>query len=82
MLRKEIQPFAENARIRLSVRFYHGDLKRRDSDNQLSSVLDTLVDAKVLCDDNWKIIPEKHIYDFYDKGNSRCEIELEELTDE
>ena len=63
----------------MTVTFYHGDMKRRDSDNQLSSVLDTLVDAGILEDDNWKIIPEKHIYDAYDKGAARVELEIEEL---
>ncbi len=63
--------------LELTVTFYHGDLKRRDSDNQLSSVLDMLVDAQVIPDDNWEILPAKHIFDAYDKGNPRCVISLE-----
>lgn len=63
--------------LELTVTFYHGDLKRRDSDNQLSSVLDMLVDAQVIPDDNWEILPIKHIFDAYDKGNPRCVISLE-----
>ena len=65
--------------LELTVTFYHGDLKRRDSDNQLSSVLDMLVDAQVIPDDNWEILPVKHIFDAYDKGNPRCVISLEAL---
>lgn len=65
--------------LELTVTFYHGDLKRRDSDNQLSSVLDMLVDAQVIPDDNWEILPIKHIFDAYDKGNPRCVISLEAL---
>lgn len=63
--------------LELTVTFYHGDLKRRDSDNQLSSVLDMLVEAQVIPDDNWEILPVKHIFDSYDKGNARCVISLE-----
>lgn len=65
--------------LELTVTFYHGDLKRRDSDNQLSSILDMLVDAQVIPDDNWEILPAKHIFDAYDKGNPRCVISLEPL---
>lgn len=68
--------------VRLSATFFHGDLKRRDSDNQLSSVLDTLVDAGILPDDSWKIIPEKHIYDRLEKGGARCVVEIEEIKKE
>lgn len=65
--------------LELTVTFYHGDMHRRDSDNQLSSVLDMLVDAHVLPDDSWEILPIKHVYDVYDKGNARCVISLEAL---
>lgn len=66
-------------RLALTLTFYHGDLKRRDSDNQCSSILDTLIDAGIIADDNWKVIPIKHIFDFYDKGNARCVVNIEEL---
>lgn len=69
------------SQVKLTVTFYHGDLVRRDSDNQLSSILDTLVDAKVLIDDNWKVIPRKEIIDKYDKGKARCEIKIEVLKE-
>lgn len=65
--------------LMLTLYFYHGDFVRRDSDNQTSSILDTLIDAGIIEDDNWKIIPVKHIYDRFDKGKPRCEIELEEI---
>lgn len=78
LLTKQIQSF-KDVKVKLEVTFYHGDLVRRDSDNQLSSILDTLVDAKILEDDNWKIIPRKIINDEFDKNNARCEIEIEEI---
>ena len=73
---KQIEAFPEGMKVSMTVKFIHGDLVRRDSDNQLSSILDTLVDAKILSDDNWKVIPEKHIYDLFEKNNARCEIEI------
>ncbi len=79
LLQRQIQTFPEGVKVKMTAVFYHGDLVRRDSDNQLSSILDTLVDAKILPDDNWKVIPEKHIYDKFDKGNARVEIEITEI---
>jgi len=78
LLTKKIHSFV-GVKVRLTLTFWHGDLVRRDSDNQLSSILDTLVDAGILEDDNWKIIPRKIINDEYDRGNSRVDIEIEEL---
>lgn len=77
--RRDGKELAFERGLELTVTFYHGDLKRRDSDNQLSSVLDMLVDAHVLPDDSWEILPIKHVYDVYDKGNARCVISLEAL---
>lgn len=77
--RRDGKELAFERGLELTVTFYHGDLKRRDSDNQLSSVLDMLVDAQVIPDDNWEILPVKHIFDAYDKGNPRCVISLEAL---
>lgn len=74
-----IVPIAEGKRISIILSFFHGDLKRRDSDNQCSSILDTLIDAGVIPDDNWKVVPRKIIIDEYDKGNPHCIIEIEEL---
>ena len=79
LLQKQIHTFPEGVKVKMTVHFIHSDRVRRDSDNQLSSILDTLVDAKILPDDNWKVIPEKHIYDEYEKGNARAEIEITEI---
>jgi len=78
LLTKQLISF-EGMKVKMTVTFWHDTLRRRDSDNQLSSILDTLVDAKILSDDNWKVIPEKHIYDKYEKDNARCEIEIEPI---
>lgn len=75
----KITPLSKDKRISITFTFFHGDLKRRDSDNQCSSILDTLIDAGIIPDDNWKIIPRKIIIDEYDKGNPHCIIEIQEL---
>lgn len=63
--------------IILRVDFYHGNLIRRDSDNQLSSILDLLQDSKVLADDKWEIVREIHVRNFYEKNEPRAIIEIE-----
>lgn len=78
LLRKKIKSFI-GKKVKLTLTFFHGDLRTRDSDNQLSSILDTLKDAKIITDDRWQVVPRKIVNDEYDKGNARCEIELEEL---
>jgi Holliday junction resolvase RusA-like endonuclease len=42
--------------VKISFVFYHKDERTRDTDNQISSILDLLKDAKVIKDDNWKIV--------------------------
>lgn len=75
---KQIERF-EGKKVRIEITFWHENLVRRDSDNQLSSILDTLVDAKIIDDDNWKVVPRKVINDEYDKGNARAEVIIEEI---
>lgn len=62
--------------VAISLLFYHGDNVRRDSDNQASSIMDLLQDAEVLADDRWQIVRILNIYNHYDKGHSRCEIDI------
>jgi len=66
----------------INLHFIHGDLRRRDSDNGTSSILDLLVDSKVLKDDNWQIVKELHIKNSYEKNKPRCEIEIREIENE
>jgi Holliday junction resolvase RusA-like endonuclease len=65
--------------VAITLTFYHGDQVRRDSDNQTSSIMDLLQDAKVLADDHWQIVRILNIYNHYDKGHARCLIEINEL---
>ena len=66
--------------VAISLSFYHGDLRRRDSDNGTSSILDLLVDAGILADDNWQIVRILNVYNQSDKGHARCEIMISPLT--
>ena len=66
--------------VAISLNFIHGDLRRRDSDNGTSSILDLLVDAGILADDNWQIVRILNVYNQYDKGHARCEIMISQLT--
>ena len=60
----------------IEIEFIHGDLKRRDSDNGTSSILDTLVDTGIIIDDNWRVVERIKITNLYDKGNPSCEINI------
>lgn len=62
-----------------ALSFFHGDYRRCDCDNGASSILDLLVDAGILSDDNWKIVRSLKVANHYDKGNPRCEIEIRPL---
>ncbi|MBR1722814.1 MAG: RusA family crossover junction endodeoxyribonuclease [Treponema sp.] len=66
--------------LELHVTFCHGDLRRRDSDNSLSSVLDTLTDARILADDSWTICRKIVIENEYEKNKPSCEIKIRKMT--
>lgn len=42
--------------IEIKLTFHHKDERTRDTDNQVSSILDLLKGIKVIKDDNWKIV--------------------------
>lgn len=48
--------------VAISFYFAFPDNKRRDTDNAETSILDLLVDASIIKDDNWKVVREKHSY--------------------
>lgn len=45
-----------NKSLTIEFFFHHSDNRTRDTDNQISSILDLLKDAKVIKDDNWQIV--------------------------
>ena len=68
-----------NEELKINLTFYHGDYRRRDSDNGTSSIFDLLTDCGVLADDCWTIIREFHVTNYYEKNLARCIIEIERL---
>ena len=65
-----------DSKVEMKVHFVHGDNRKRDCDNGLSSICDLLVDCKIISDDNWKIVSSVQVSNDYDKGNAYCEVEL------
>lgn len=61
--------------------FTHGDFVKRDSDNGTSSIMDLLMDAGILLDDNWQIVRQIKVYNDYQKKNAHCEINIVSLDD-
>lgn len=65
--------------ITISATFYNSSKRRKDLDNQISSVLDVLVKAGVIEDDNVNFIDRLSLkYGGVDKHNPRVEISLED----
>lgn len=62
--------------VSIYLSFFHGDNRRRDSDNQTSSIMDLLQDCKVLKDDNWNIVREIHIKNYKSENNAYCLIKI------
>lgn len=69
-----------NGEIRVYLHFYHADNRRRDSDNGVSSIFDTLQDAGIISDDRWQIIKEFSVKN-YKADFPRCEIKIIEIEE-
>ena len=67
--------------VKISIGFTHGDLKRRDSDNSVSSILDLLQDCGILADDNWQIVREINVRNQYMKNEAGAVIEIEPIKE-
>ena len=62
--------------LKIRFEFTPGDLRRRDSDNQASSVLDLLVDTKIIPDDGWNVVRNIEIANGYEKGKPSVTVEI------
>ena len=66
----------------VTMHFFRKDNTRRDLDNLTTSVLDALVKAGALEDDNINYVHELHIYDLgVDKNNVGVHVQLEGIED-
>ena len=62
---------------KIVMEFYFHDKRRRDLSNTCESVLDIMVDARVIIDDNYKIVPHLDLrYAGQDKFNPRCNVSI------
>ena len=74
---KPITPLIEPCEI--TFIFVHGDKRRRDSDNQISSILDVFQDSNILEDDNWNIVNKYHVENHYLKNLPSVTVEIKSL---
>lgn len=60
--------------------FYAKDKRLFDLSNKAESIMDLLVDAGVIEDDNYSFVPELNLkFGGQDKNNPRCEVNIYEL---
>jgi len=76
-LQSKVQP--KHPITAVSVEFYMPDNRRRDMTNVAESIMDLLVDCKIIEDDCWQVIPMVQLRTIeIDKENPRAEITLYE----
>ena len=56
------------------INFTFGDRRRTDLTNKAESVMDLLVDYKILNDDSWQEVPKLALSGKYEKGEFKAEI--------
>lgn len=66
----------------VQMEFRHGTLQRSDADNKASSILDLLVDMKILPDDSWKVVRSLYVTNSYDKGNPSVTVKIFHYTED
>lgn len=82
LLKQERPKNALDGILIIKFTFIHGTLQRRDSDNQITSILDLLKDVKIIEDDNWIIVRKIEVNNYFEKGNSQSIIEISDITAE
>lgn len=66
-------------KCKMKITYYFKDKRRHDPSNYDKMLLDGLVEANIIKDDNYDVIQEFTTIGKYDKENPRVEIELEEI---
>ena len=60
----------------ITITFFAGDNRKFDLTNKAESIMDTLVDAGLIEDDNYSVVSELTLkFGGVEKGQARCEIE-------
>lgn len=70
-----VSPKYEKVKIR--VTYYFKDKRRHDPSNYDKFLLDGLVEANIIKDDNYEVIEEFTTIGKYDKDNPRVEVEID-----
>lgn len=66
----------------VSMAFNHGTLRRCDSDNKASSILDLLVDLGVIEDDSWQVVRSLSVTNYYEKAMPSVTVKIFPYTEE
>ena len=66
-------------KVKMKITYYFKDKRRHDPSNYDKILLDWLVEANIIKDDNYDVIQEFTTIGKYEKENPRVEIELEEI---
>lgn len=64
---------------KMKITYYFKDKKKHDPSNYDKMLLDGLVEANIIEDDNYGVIKEFTTIGEYDKDNPRVEIDIEEV---
>ena len=69
-------------KCKMTITYYFKDKRRHDPGNYDKMLLDGLVEANIIEDDNYEVITEYTTIGKVDRGNPRVEIEIEEVNNE
>lgn len=67
-------------KVKMKITYYFKDKRRHDPSNYDKFLLDGLVEANIITDDNYDVIQEFTTIGKYDKIKPRVEIDIEELV--
>lgn len=66
-------------KCKMTITYYFKDKRRHDPSNYDKAVMDGLVEANIITDDNYNVITEFTTKGGYDKDNPRTEVVIEIL---
>lgn len=68
------------ARAEITIEIFAPDKRKSDLSNKIESIMDLLVDNKILIDDNWFVCPKINLkFGGVDKDNPRAEVDIEDF---